>query len=474
MSALMENMKQFYQRLGMWGVYGIWAMNGVILFQLSVTFRNHNTSVEPAYFHLWQFVICIMSGALMGSMQGEALTRPLVFLLPKYPDVLRKILLGCGLLVSGMWCLSFTIFSTMMGLISDGNFLGSFGLNMIGFMLGAAFIFAGVWKVLLFWILIPGAIWQGSSFVIVLQAAAVRYPWATVGLAILLCIMGWRFFGREGFVRGYQGRPWLPFVGLAGSDRYNIPDTQKPKDQGVQSANQSPRRVDNFFLNRIQACRQGTMGYIWGQLYRFWGPMMKDGKVSAVLLLVLTLMFGFFGYLNSQNNNDASVALYIFFSFQWVAYLSLPCFMSQVLTGGRQQRFWATVVVTLSSAFCIILILTYISLEMVLLEKVMPDIPFKGDVISYHAISMKFVWVPLFTAPLVTTLRLLWRYRPFYSILCLCSQFLFVVITASLIREGFVKSAYPIVLLFVMVTWVIFVLSCRLVSMRASLVKARN
>ncbi len=470
MSALSVNLKQFYQRRGMWLMYAFWAMNGYFIFHLvnlSQKFaRSLDTinSYDATFLYLWPMILCIMSGAYIASMLGEGLIRPIVFMLPRYPKVLRNVLLRSGIFISAVWCVVFTLLFGKMDLKSETNLLGSFGLNMLGFTLGTVFAFAGVWKIHLFWIIVPILFWQGPELVTILQTGFNGYPWVLIGLSATLCTLGWSYLGKEGLVRKFQDQQWLRLFGVIPFSKRKYAETTKPGP--------ALTGVERFFFKRIQSCKSiGIMKNIWGYLYNSLAPMSVNGT-CFILPLFLAIPLIPLGYLNSPGN-DIVLRLYSMTSFIMSVSLSLPIFYSLLFVGGRSERFVTSVIVTFISGLSTIIFMCSVSLESYFLNLILPSFSIKGYELLFIPLSLQYVWLPILIIPSIMSLRVLWRLSPVCSVLLASFQYILTVTMVPLLQFGFFKSGFLVAAGFVILAWIIFIFVCWLASKRASLVKAR-
>jgi hypothetical protein len=463
MSAVTVNLKQFYQRRGMWLMYAFWALIGYFLIHSAIAFSRTDKTLDSAYVYLWQLVLCLFSGGFVGSMLGEGLTRPLVYMTPGYQVVLRKILLCSGLFICSLWCVVLVFLPKTLRIEPGINFIGLWGLNLLGFVLGTAFQFAGGWKLHLFWIMGPLVIWQGPGVIASLRILGDQYPWAALGVAIILGIMGWRYLGKEGWVRNFQDEKWLPFFGLIPRSRRKYAETPKP---GPVSTD-----VDGFFIKRIKSCHpDGSMRYLWGQLYIHSGGGVNN-KVELFLFLIFVFIIGMpLGYF-VDDGNRSNPSLYMMLSLLISFMALLPLFSSMLLVASRKVRFLTTVFAVVCWSVWPIFLIVFLSAQSMMLEKVLPDIVWRKFELTYHVIPIKYIWMPLAFTPVIATLRITWGWKLVYFILYIVSHVPLFFFMANFLRF---LSLTSFTCIYVLMIWIIFILICWLAAMRAPLIPKRT
>ena len=463
MGSLCVNLRQLYQRRGLWLVYAMFA----VFVCISVAFAMDAREAGEAEF-IGLIVLAFAIGMSAAVVQMEILTKPFSFCLPGHRRAARSFLFIVAVAAN--------LASATAFLFYPGLFLAERLVVLCSaFFAGLIFYCAGVW--LAFRLNQPVALIGFLALAVLggvllnlhvlLERAVVLHPVLIIVLGALCTLAMWSYLSDRDLARRNCLRPWVGF-----GDVFDAEKLRRFQQAGgvdpLKRLKDHPRPwVEDFFIGRIRRRSAfGTGRCLWGSLYASFAIAISRWSGTLVFVLFAAIIVGYMG-----------PQMWIMLAFVPLilvqAYASHPPLYSTMLTaGGRAERYASVLVVGAVAAGLLVVIIGGITVLSLLLAAAMPDITFHGVTLSYRPLSVEAFYAPVVLLPLAYAIGLIFHRRPILMIVVLVMLlYATVAVAMTFARQlAAIRSPLPAAAP-VVISWLIFVSSARYMAMRRDLVR---
>lgn len=399
----------------------------------------------------------------------EFMTHPLGFLLPGYCRVMRKTVFALAFGFCGLFSL-LSLLSPNLDFIGHIRvFLTVLFAELTIFWLGVLTPFNKKMSFLItagicVWILVGQRLVDNDGLVARVMSDYYMIP-ITVG--VVVCRIAWVLLGREDMMRTVGRTNWG-----------QVPRQSDPEEKWryIREMNQprpfQPGRIslaaNRFFLRRMVSCRSNRMArFLWGQLHLALAPPAWRGQNTGYIFIVVPIIILAFGCI------DNGMALPLCFLFLLFLRPSLPAYSHRITIGGRRERFVTTVTNTAAVAVMVTALIVASGLLTILLSRIIPDFPIGGDLWSYHAVSLRFWYGGLLILPLTHAVLILvpelWTILWVLGLLLIPFSMPGFLISSETQATGWESIVAAGLIGF---NWWVFVLACRMVCTKWSLVRS--
>jgi hypothetical protein len=461
MSVLRVNLKQLYQRRGLWVTYPFiafifWA-GAMEAFDGPVPDKGDFTGA---------FVSVFLVGLLFAGMQMETLTKPFAFCLPGHRGVVRILIFLIGVVSNAFASLIFLWYPGLPGGYAP-VILSS------AFFAGLVFYFAGAWMTFgsgqpLAWVgLIMFAVFSSRllSLNVLLEEAIVTMPLLVITLGVVATLAMWLYLSNEQLVRRNCLTPWIGFGAAFDPEKLRRFSQTKAGARIWERLKDHPRPwVQTLFLDHMG--RHGPYSvarFVWGSLYVSFGVILSRWKNVLLVALFLAVFLGYMG---------GCLWVVAFIAPAMLLLQVRPALYSTLLiAGGRDQRLITTLTaIGVGSAF-IALVIGLAMLASVPLATVIPDIEYRGLTLRYQPIGPRVFWV-LVLLPLMSVIHLVFFKRPL-AIVAAFMGLVYAVMFISLALSGplGVPAGPTSAVALAIVLWVVCIVTAHRLAMRHDLVK---
>ncbi|UCF15668.1 MAG: hypothetical protein JSW59_19920 [Phycisphaerales bacterium] len=461
MSVLSVNLKHLYQRRSLWLVY-------LVLGLLAFSFRGTlaRSSAEKGHF-IVPVALEFLIGVYTASMPIQILTKPFSYCLPGHRAVPRKFIFWVGLVTSLLGPLVIPGYSRLW----SQRVLATCSIccaGLIMYLIGAALVFgvmnSGPILGLLVWLFF------GSLFFdlhIVAERAILDHPFAIIFLGLASSAAVWIWLGNSNWARRFCAVSRFGWLDVWDQNKIRQYARKQAAAKWDKLKNHPEPWVERFFLDRMNRCEHlGPGRYIWGGLYTTFGMTLSwwKGILSgwlAALAFALCL-----SYLGPQGRN----ILFLMVG-GMVANWRLPVYSSMAIPGGGNERFSTSIILAGSMTVLVTAAVAILVAVSVGLAPIMPEITFRGMVLTFHAVSSILLLVPSIILPIALAFRLIIFRNPFSAFASITAMTLlmlgFGIISSG--RLGTLTNPTSLTSLLIL-GWLAFVLVLRHVCMRRSLV----
>ena len=464
MSVLSVNLKHLYQRRSLWVVYLV-----IGLFALSFGFTGKlaGTPAGKGYF-IVPVALEFLIGIYTASMPIQILTKPFSYCLPGHRAVPRKFVFVVGIVTSLLGSLLFPGYSRLR-LLPWVLVTGSiFCAGLIMYWVGVALVFgvrnSGPIMGLAVWFFF------GAAFLdvhVVAERVVVDHPFTIISLGLAGGAAAWVWLGNTNWARRFCAISRLGSLDAWDQDKMREYARKQANSKWDKLKNHPEPWVERFFLGRMKSCdHMGPGRHICGGLYAAYGMTLSRWKGTLPGLPVSLAFVLFLCYLQPKGTNILFLMVAV-----TVANLRLPVHSGLAIPGGRNERFFTAIILAGSNAVLVTAILALLLAASIGLTPIMPDIPFRGEDISYRAMSLRLLVVPSVIMPIALALRLIIFRRPFSGLasISLLIALMFAFGANSSGELGTLISATSVISMLIL-GWLAFVLVLRHVCMKRSLV----
>jgi len=225
--------------------------------------------------------------------------------------------------------------------------------------------------------------------------------------------------------------------------------------------------VERFFVKRINSCSHlGSGRYIWGGLYTTYGMALSRRKrIMSWSLFILTMVVCL-SYLRPGGTD-----VMFFMAGVFAAHIWLPVHSDMMISGGRNERFIAAVILSITVTVLLSAILITIAILTLALAPIMPEITFRGKLLTFHTTSLRLLLFPSIIIPIVLALRLIIYKKPFATLASIMMILMLISFLGIVSPERISKLMNMILLISLLIlSWFTLVLVLRHICMRQSLV----
>ncbi|MBN2272464.1 MAG: hypothetical protein JXN61_17765, partial [Sedimentisphaerales bacterium] len=402
MSILGVNLKHLYQRRGMWLIYLLF---GVVALNLV------NDSLIRARAGHGDYVGCVVLpffvGLLLSLPQVEVLSKPFSYCLPGHRRMFRRYVFW----TAGATCLV----CSLLFLKYPG--LSGWPLALVvcsGFFAGLTFYMAGVVPSLigldsaLIFAVVPLLVIGGERYAwdVLLERVVMENVFSVVLVGILSCIAMWFWLGRADLARRRCAAAWIGFMDVFNKEKLTWYTYARSRSAEKKFGRHPRPWVEKWFLSRMEKCDYGGAGRrYWGALYSTSALAVSRWQNIVLLLLVLTVMFGYIG-------RSVAFVLIIVPAIFAIGRESVV-FSTMLISGGRRERFRTTLGMAVTDAVLLCIGTLIVSGLSILMARFMPTFTVEGKTFSLEAIDPRVAIVPLLFLPFGSAMQLVFHWIPF-------------------------------------------------------------
>jgi hypothetical protein len=409
MNILTANLKHLYQRRGLWLVYVF-----IVLLTLPniMMLKRIPLGRDNMYILLIIFMMLFV-GNIFASVQIEVLNKPLSYCLPGHRKINRQFLFLVGIIVS-------LLYSLPIFLYPGRDFEQLTIMVMSAFFASLTIYCLSVWSSFLsvraniMVAFFPLTLFAGMFFRLdkVLWDMLVYYPAIFIISGILSSILVWKQLGNDGIARRFCTKPIIGFGSAWDINKMQKLVQARLAEKGDKIFRTAPA-VEQFFLGRMMQCKALSIGrYIWGSLYKTLGPALSAGQTILFQIMIFALLMCFMGYMEGYAKSSTSASFMLFFlPCMMTIFVQLPFYSSQLIAGGRKERFYSTMTVIAAIILIVTVVIAMLTALAQPLEKVLPEITLRGQQFSFKAPEIRLLFVPLLIMPISFILNVLIRQK---------------------------------------------------------------
>jgi hypothetical protein len=468
MKILVANLKHLYQRRGL---LVVWMFLGFFSFCSMMALREsmHSATAEKGEFAVG-LAIEMVVGWIVVEMLVSVLAKPFSFSLPGHRQAVRQMVFLIAMVTSLAGSMMFLFYPGLTGgprlAVLCSVFLACLatcaGTAWLGLHSGRT---ASVWLLLLLLVIILGS--QLLDLHILLERAIVEYPLTVIVASALASLVVWISLGNRDLARDRCLTPWLGWGEMFSLEKtLRVQKTRLGKTQWEGLKDHPRPWVENLFVGRMARQRAfSTLRFVWGQMYVTFGLGISGWSSRWVLVLMFALIMGLGGW-----------GIWV----MWTAVMvgvggsSRPALYSKMLVaGGRRERFYSTLAVTMASAFSLTLLGGAAILVSIPLANILPELAFKGVQLRYQVIDARMLYIPLVCVPLAVAVRLIF-YPSIIAVVVVLGMLFYVpvMIFSFASRDELPNVPSPaIALALASLCWLAFGLILNRLAMRRCLVK---
>jgi hypothetical protein len=400
MSVLGVNLKQLYQRWGLWLVYVML----VVFTWISIMFALDKPAAGEGGF-IGLVAMSFIVGLVASVVQMEIMTKPFAFCLPGHRRVARTFIFLIGVVSNLACCFLFLLYPDLPA---------GYVLVVLcsAFFAGLVFYFIGVWATfgtgqpLAFVGYIVFAIVFGrlAHLHVFLEDAIVTMPLLVVTLAIAVTLMMWLYLGSENLTRKNSLRPWIGFAPFDPQKLRRFSRT-RPDASPWERLRDHPRPwVEALFLGHMG--RHGPYSiarFVWGSLYASFAVVFSRWKNVLLITLFLAVLLGYMG--------GRLWVVAFFVPMMMLLQMHLALHSTLLIAGGREQRLISTLATAVVGLVLIALVMILAVLTSIPLAAVIPDLTVRGMTLHYQQVGSWAFWVLVFV-PLLYVFNFVFFKRP--------------------------------------------------------------
>ncbi|UCD49786.1 MAG: hypothetical protein JSW27_19920 [Phycisphaerales bacterium] len=403
MSILTMNLRQLYQRRGLWLAYLMFAF--FVWVSVAVALDDPEAG-GGQFIGLILLVFVIGMGAAV--LQLEILTKPMAFCLPRHRQNVRESIFSIGITVNGVGALLFLFYPGLPFLWRPVVLASAFCAGLIFYLAGAVLVLRYPQAQTLLGLL--ALILVGGKFLklhVLLERIVVKYPLTTIGSGLLSAVLAWLYLDNADLARRSCLRPWVGFDEVFSRDKLRRSQRRREAAPWARLKDHPRPWVQTFFLERMERHYPFGRGrFVWGALYIALGILMSQWWQVALFILIFAVVLGYLG-----------PALWPMLAFVPIVvlqtYFSQPSVYSTMMTaGGRRERFASTLATTVVGAVALTLFIAVISFASAVLAAFLPDINYYSLTLSYRVVGIGAFYAPLLFLPLAATVQLILFRRP--------------------------------------------------------------
>ncbi|HUV65550.1 MAG TPA: hypothetical protein VMW24_16755 [Sedimentisphaerales bacterium] len=441
MSILTANLRHFYQRRGLWLFY---AFFGFLIFA-SIQTVAANRKAGQGRFVPFAILMFVLTGLTAASMQIEILNKPFAYCLPGHRRVARYFMLLIGILLSLLYSLLFLEYPGLDSWQLPLVVLSALFTFLTLYWFGAGMLFLthgqAHWAVnLALWILFVGAFFKLH---IVIENMITKWPLISVVSGILSSIIAWVSLGDERIARRYCDKPLFAFFGLVNRNSQRKWDRARIAAKGDREFRINPR-VEEFFLLRLRRSKCASVGkYIWGSLYLVFALPLSQGRLWLFWILCILVTLCLLCYASG----GGTIILFLIPGLMAI-HLRLPVYSTLLISGGRKERFFSTMVLVITITVLVTAVAATIAAVTIPMASIMPEIPLRGINVSFHAVRLQQLFIPLLILPIAFTLNLVLQRKAIFGMLS-------VILSSMLLSTVIMNSVFLTIM--IVFCWITFV-----------------
>ncbi len=393
MKTLIANLKIYLPNRYFWPAYLYSAL--IIFFTVGFVAdqKNDEQLVTGVFMNL-----PIFAGFLASLMHIDIFSKPFSFCLPGHRQNVKKVLLILCVIASLFLGLIAAVF--VFGDRWSGVVIPIFFANIIFFLLGAELILITGNVLIFIWVIMfmPSFYSRPYDF---LGWLILQHPVILISAGLLSCIFIWRKLNFSEIHRKLCAVPQMPIIGMWNKERLEKYNQFKLASQKGKIRFQIKPSVERFFLKKMNKYKYFGMGrYIWGNLYKTYGPQFSNFNPLGVLFL-LAMLFAF-----CYSRQSSPFALFMMVLMVTV-FTQIPVFSTMLISDGRKERFYSALGLSITYTFYIMCICAVVIVLTNIAKPIMPDFILFDKAVSFHPISFSFILLPVLAVPFIFTFRLI-------------------------------------------------------------------
>ncbi len=464
MSVLTVNLKQLYQRRGLWLGYLMFA---VFVWVSLIVALDEPRAGTGTFIGL--ILLAFLVGMAAAVVQMEILTKPMAFCLPQHRRTVGRFILTVGVVANAAGATLF-LFYPGLPFVWQLLVLGS------AFAAGLVFYLAGAW-----WVFLVREPMALVGFLIAifffgrqlglhvrLERIVVLHPLAGMTVGVLTALAMWLYLTRADLARRNCLRPWIGFAEVFDRDKLRRSPQARSAAPWTRLKDHPRPWVQKLFLGGMTKCRPlSAARCACGAVYSSFALVLSQWTNVLFLVVVMTVFLGYLG---------RHLMVILFASLPIVAGamgLSHGALYSSLLTaGGRRERFCATLTVAATGAVLVTVFMALVAALSVPLSHLLPELHIYGQRLTYHVINARVFYGSWVVLPIAATIHLVFYRRPLLSMILLMALMYAVVLTAELLSHDLRPLANaPAAGTLATFCWLTFILVVSRIANRRPLVK---
>lgn len=464
MSVLTMNLKQLYQRRGLWLGYLMFAV--FVWVSLMVALDDPRAGAGT---FIGLILLAFLVGMMAAVQQMEILTKPMAFCLPQHRRTVGRFILTVGIAANAAGA---TLFLFYPGLPPAWRLLvlgSAFAAGLVFYLAGAWWVFLVRQPMALVGFLIAIFFFgRQLGLHVRLERIVVLHPLAVMAAGVLTALAMWLYLTRADLARRNCLRPWIGFAEVFDRDKLRRSPQARSAAPWTRLKDHPRPWVEKLFLGGMTKCRPlSAARCACGAVYSSFALVLSQWTNVLFLVVVMTAFLGYLG---------GHLMVILFASLPIVAGamgLSHGALYSSMLTaGGRRERFTATLAVAATGAVLVTVFMALVAALSVPLSRVLPDFHVYGQRLTYRVISARVFYGPWVLLPIAATIHLVFYRRPLLSMILLMALMYAVVLTAELLSHDLRPLANaPATGTLATLCWLAFILVLSRIAHRRPLVR---
>ncbi len=470
MNILTANFKHLYQRRGIGVAYvfiGLLAFAFLAFAFLAFSFDSPSWSKD--FFIRLIILIQFLLGLCMASLATEILTKPFSFCLPGHRKVPRIFLFSIGVVTSLLGALVFLVYRNLYWWQWVPVTCSTFCAALIMYWIGVALTF-GI-RNSISGLVIASCILSATTIFdlhIIAERTIIIYPFAIVLVGLAGSVMMWIWLGNSNWARRLCATPRVGIFDIWNKDRVLEFKRRREAEKLDRPRYNLDPWVERFFVRRMNRCNHlGPRRYIWGGLYTTYAMALSrwKGTLSGLLgILTIAVFFSYAGHVGTD-------ILFLMAGVIAAHHAPLPIHSSMMISGGRRERFVTSIILAGTITVPVSAALISVTLLSMALAPIMPEITFRGELLTFHSMNLRFLIVPSIIIPIVLALRLIIYRKPLitFAVIVMLLPLIPIFEIISPRRFGALLNPVSLVSLLIL-SWLVLVIVLRHICMRRSLV----
>jgi hypothetical protein len=236
-----------------------------------------------------------------------------------------------------------------------------------------------------------------------LQAMLVASPLGSTFLNIFLCGVIWKFPKTESIARRYSGKFMVGLTDSMNSAKVRKYWEIRSAEKLARKGSSATGKLERIFDTGMMTASTRENRYVLGNLYTMLGWFWSQGWWRYQMLLLL-LFIPILCYVADGTMRNYVFAMPAFFAI-WID--TIP-HRSLLLARGRQEKLYASIVSAIVVTISLTIIVLIVATLSILAAPIMPAIPWRGTLLPYHAIDIRYFYVVPLLVPLVELLASLY------------------------------------------------------------------
>jgi len=410
MSVLTMNLRQLYQRRGLWVAYGL--LGFMVL--ASVEGRLDGVEAGEGWF-VGLIALAFVVGMCAAVLQMEIMSKPAAYCLPGHRQMVRRFIFTIGVATNLASSLLFLWYPGLPLALAPLVCCSAFFAGLVFYLGGAALALrrkGGLACAGVIFLMVGGGVLLKLR--ILLEGVVVGHPVGVIGFGLLGAIGAWVLLGEAELARRHCLGPWVGFGAIFNRERLRRSPQARDGARWARLKDHPRPWVESFFVGRMS--QDGSFGMVrcvWGALYRSYGLVISQWRYAAVVALVLAILLGYVG------PHLWTVPIFIPIIVLGAYAFEPPVYSTLLTAGGREERFGSTLATVAVGAGLLALFIAGVSLASVLLGFVLPDIDYHGLVVSYRGIGVEALYAALMFVPLASLVQVVLFRRPVLMVVVL-------------------------------------------------------